>query len=131
MPQYRVTLKTEIRVDGWTNYRDREYKTITKRVVVEAPNKGAVTAVVMRNKPIFSGYDFSGRHTQLHFSKYDIVKIVRLPKKKQLKRSPSLEALICHFVVMDYVGGEYGESWFECRHCGHTAECTPKTGEYV
>lgn len=31
----------------------------------------------------------------------------------------------CHFKPMEYCGGEYGESWFECRYCGHTVGCTP------
>jgi hypothetical protein len=38
---------------------------------------------------------------------------------------------VCHFTPMEFHGGEYGESWFECQHCGHTVEASPKSGEYV
>jgi hypothetical protein len=38
---------------------------------------------------------------------------------------PTKENPICHFTLMDYEGGEYDESWFICKHCGHTVEVNP------
>lgn len=41
------------------------------------------------------------------------------------------EAPICHFTPMEFHSGEYGESWGECSHCGHTKEITPiEVGEH-
>jgi hypothetical protein len=45
---------------------------------------------------------------------------------------PTLENPVCHFTPMEFQGGEYNESWFECKYCGHTIEESPKNGcEYV
>ena len=32
------------------------------------------------------------------------------------------EQPICHFTPMEWIGGEYDETWWECKHCGHTIE---------
>lgn len=44
---------------------------------------------------------------------------------------PSKSNPFCHFTLMEFHGGEYGESWFECSHCGCTVISSPKSGEYV
>jgi len=34
----------------------------------------------------------------------------------------------CHFTAMEFCGGEHDESWWECKHCGHTVQETPENG---
>lgn len=51
--------------------------------------------------------------------------------RKHFKRVGDRRNPYCHFTLMQFHGGEYGESWFECSHCGHIIGVSPKTGEYV
>lgn len=79
MPKYRVKFKTEVQVDGWTDWRDTEYSTRTETVTVVAKNvKSARIQAVKKSHGYLGGW---GYHQHRWWSG-NIVSVTRVKIKK-------------------------------------------------
>jgi len=78
--RYRVTFKTRLQVDGFTDHRDLEYKTVKEVVTVKACKKWSAKWVAVKQ-----AYGYWTHHWPRHidWTIYDIVNVARIYKVKK------------------------------------------------
>jgi hypothetical protein len=78
MYKYRVTFETRYQVDGFTDWRDLEYRSVRKVMMVEAKNLKHAERVALLKKP---RYYCSGRiNGWFDWNRFDIKKVTKVKK---------------------------------------------------
>jgi hypothetical protein len=80
MFRYRVTFKTRLQVDGFTDHRDLEYQTIREVVTVKACNKRSARWVAVKQA---YGYMTHNWPRHIDWSIYDVTNVARIKKVKK------------------------------------------------
>lgn len=80
MFKYRVTFETEVQVDGWTDFRDREFEKRRESITVIAKNIKAARKVALKNARGYHAPGWGHGHDCRWFDS-DIKKVARVKKK--------------------------------------------------
>lgn len=81
MYKYRVSFQTEVQVDGWTDWRDREYKKVRETVVVSAPSIEAAKKIAVKTSPGYSRPQYWGPNCTSKWTVENVKKVTKVVKK--------------------------------------------------
>ncbi len=82
MSKYRVTFETQVQIDGWTDFRDREYRTERETKTVEACSKTDAIKQAIKQSWGYHGPSYWGYGSYSKWYPENVKKVTKIIRKK-------------------------------------------------